>query len=1267
MLDVAIQIAWGLHHAHEQGLVHRDVKPANVLLTADGVAKVTDFGLARARTAPLALREGAAAGQTMTVEGGGGGTPAYASPEQARGEPMSRRSDLWSFALSVLETFLGERRWELGLAAPDVLRSFRAEGLRAEGRPPMPPDVADLLDRCFAEAPASRPHDMREAAAVLRRAWEAAAGGPYPRQEPKGGTGSADALNNRAVSLVDLGRAAEAAALWRRALSAEPHHLEATYNSALAAWAEGSLADPEVVRRLDEACASHASSPRAPQLLARLHVTLGPGSEATVRPASPPLRTLRGLPGPVSALALSPDGRTVIAASGAEVRVWDAGTGRLLRTLAPEGGPVRALALLPGGRFLLVGAEAAALWVWDLTSGRAVRSFERQVGFATSLALAPGAPIVVAGGSDRTVRLFDVASGRCLREIAAHEDAVSAVAAGPGRIASVSRDGTARLWAREDGRLLARITQPSRPLAVVLDEAQSRLVVAGEDGVVRDWGIRSHELARSFASHAQAVHALALSPDGSLLLSASLDRTVRVFDADGQRLLARAHLDAAVQALAVGPDGSVWAAHGSAVSRVQPLPLALPAPALCRPSTASDEEERAGLFETRIAGARQSFNEGNLRTAFHLARTARAVPGRERAPDALALWDQLAARLPRRGLASAWEDATVASAPEQLLGVALDPEGRRALTAGLDGSVRLYDVAARRLVTTLGAHAGAATAATFAGSGAALSGGRDRLLRLWALDGGPARELEGHGETVTSVDATPDGACAASGSVDGTVRLWDLRVPGPLQVLAGHRATVSSVRLSPDGLLVASGGWDGTARLWDAEAGIALAVLEGHGANVTAVALHPAGRQVATGAEDGTIRVFDPRTRRLLRTLAGHGASVTSVAFTPDGRFLLSSSRDTTLRAWDLRRGEEIRSLAHPAPVLAAALARIAGLVVTGGADGSLRAFRLDWDLDPEGALDASEAAHLSPEVVLARTLASAPRAAALRDDLRRRAPAPVRAIPKAVGGAARSIPWRRIALGLFLLGVVGGSLFLSRTPAPRLRLSPYLARTIPTELDLIDVGGRAAAACGEYGSHLERVVSGNPESTDVACVAAAPHAGVVADVLDGAPLADPDPMAGRRLRRNAASALSTARGDALAALCARLGDARSEARTVASMALAVNPDEGASACVRDALLGTGAAARTAAAFSLRQRLARGLTPLAHGWATVEALLRSFDPAARRDGLALATLYTQSFAHPAAKALLEDPDPDVRAAARAAVATVESMRRTDLLHGDVEP
>ena len=283
MLDLAVQAAWGLHYAHEQGLVHRDIKPANVLITSDGTAKVTDFGLARGRKREARgprLDPGARGGHTMTVEGGGGGTPAYLSPEQAAGTPLTRRSDLWSFALSVLEIFAGGRTWEHGLAAPEVLAEYRRGTLAPEGLPSMPESVAELLAQCFREQPEERPRSVAEAAGTLREAWEATTGRPYPRREPKGGRGSADGMNNRAVSLVDLGRVVEAGTLWRRALETEPQHVEATYNAGLAGWAAGRLGDDALARHMEEVATSHAGRPRAHQLRGRVLMQVGHVADA---------------------------------------------------------------------------------------------------------------------------------------------------------------------------------------------------------------------------------------------------------------------------------------------------------------------------------------------------------------------------------------------------------------------------------------------------------------------------------------------------------------------------------------------------------------------------------------------------------------------------------------------------------------------------------------------------------------------------------------------------------------------------------------------------------------------------------------------------------------------------------------------------------------------------------------------------------------------------------------------------------------------------
>ena len=227
ILDIAIQFARGLHYAHEQGLIHQDIKPDNLLLTKAWDAKVADFGIAKAR-ATLTVLDADIPTDATIFSASGGYTPAYCSMEQMRGEPLTRRTDIYSWAVSVMEMYLGERPWQNGVIAGAACEEYFPDAKVA-----IPPKMQVLLKKCLNAKEAERPHDFAEVEKGLLETYREETKEEYPRPVSKAAADTADSLNNRALSFLDLGKPDEAERCWERAFALHGKNRKALYNHTL--------------------------------------------------------------------------------------------------------------------------------------------------------------------------------------------------------------------------------------------------------------------------------------------------------------------------------------------------------------------------------------------------------------------------------------------------------------------------------------------------------------------------------------------------------------------------------------------------------------------------------------------------------------------------------------------------------------------------------------------------------------------------------------------------------------------------------------------------------------------------------------------------------------------------------------------------------------------------------------------------------------------------------------------------------------------------
>jgi WD40 repeat protein len=905
VLDVAIQFAWGLEHAHSRGMVHQDVKPDNVLLDTPGGdinAKVTDFGLARARagTRLTPFGFGTRAGEAASILVSRAGlTPAYASPEQTVGAALSQRTDVYSYAVSVLEMFTGERLWRNGREAGQALNAFLAGGAAKPGTPVMPAALGALLGRCLRRDPAQRPGSMADIAAEISDIYQSATRSAYPRAMPRAADLRADELNNRALSLLDLGRTAEAEATFAAAQEADQRHLATTYNFGLLRWRRGDITGEDLLAQIDAVHEPTGDSVLVQCLRAYVHLERG-DTERTQE-------ILNGFgQDELDQPEVQAAQRALAAGSSGDLSIdytipipphdEDQPAGRM---------PVR---FSRDGAYMVTGEKQGVIRLWDVQTGEALRTCTADTGSNSDSAQVEHVDVsadgkVGIGNVGSRVQVWDFTTGKLAHEFFVERLDIQDEGRDQGLMdVRLSPDGRWAFAARH-GKLLTRVHEPlgaeivgwdlqtgkrspwqridgygnNVSFEVSADSSHLIVVTLAESGPHR---VSRFQLVYATQREHRVIvemdagpSAMAITADGRLAVTASeYERRIRVWDLRSGRCVQAIPTTGRIGSLAVSEDGRWAVSSGQEPERLWDL-------AAGKCLRTFDQQYRFATALWLSPDARTGRSAGGLRSS--AMSWSFRIPSGYHAPPQLSR--------PRHVL----ELSRLSGETQVLIG-----DAERAIAE------RRYPFA----------HLALTRARAIPGHE------RDpKILRTWrelgrylprtGLRGAWTTALlgaEGSTGSLSSADIAADGSVAVTGHLNA-VCLWDPKSGDLLRKYS--TLVVEAVGLSANGQKVVSVGGtssNSSVDVWSAQTGEKLFSQRIEGSKNPKVAvLSPDGKRLLWGNSDG-LQLWEVDTGRHLRTLPGHPRPVhprTKAWIGADNRTALSATKDS-VRLWDLDNGE---------------------------------------------------------------------------------------------------------------------------------------------------------------------------------------------------------------------------------------------------------------------------------------------------------------------------------------------------------------------------
>jgi WD40 repeat protein/serine/threonine protein kinase len=975
-LDLFRRVCEAVQHAHQKGIIHRDLKPSNILVQVfddKPVPIIIDFGIAKAISQSLTEKT------LFTEQGKFIGTPEYMSPEQAEmtNQDIDTRSDIYSLGVLLYELLTGALPFDsdtLRAAAFDeVIRIIRDED------PPQPSTRLLSLGGKATTVATNRRTDVKALSKRLHKELEWI---PLKamRKEPDRRYKTASELADDAMNylngdplvagpesrtyrlkktikrhrvvvsavvavLIVLAIGIAVSALFAvRALKAERTERYMRITAEDARKKEAS-ARAEAERAIDEKDSALKEKEAA---LAKVKEERDKAKRAEISAEEAGTRE-------IMARRVS-EKRLYMARIGLAQQAWENGNIaemlNLLDSLHPEKDQqdIRDF-----------------VWYYLLRLSTANHTTLHNDSPVWSVSFSPSGETIATNGANGVIRLWDFESGHEKTTLRGHNGDVLSLAFSPDgkTLASGSNDKTVRLWDITVGKELIRLPVTAGVSNVTFSQ-DGRMLAAGlTNGSAILWDVESSPqvlgMIRMGEFPKRSV-VVAFSPDGKTLAigGGEYDQRsdVRLWDIETRQVCKtlQGHMDS-IRSIAFSPNGQMLAtaSHDRTVrlwdsvsgrqlhigdNHTAPLWYVAFSPDGESLATASSDHT-VRLWDAKSLQELQVF-KGHTSLVISLSFSPDGKTLASSSSDAtVILWN---IDTPREAGDRLNHESAVYS-------IAFSPNDDVLLAGCENGNVVLWNPATERQIGLLIGHAGPIWSVAISTDGRIATGSADGTVKLWDKNGDLLFNLANHATEVYSVAFSPDGETLAAICRDMSLTLWNLVdktdrvITNIVNSIRSYSANpASSIAFSPDGRILATGHWsnpDSIVHLWDVTTGRDQPVSYGHYFQTWSVAFSPDGSMLASTNEYRTLNLWDLNKRKNSTTLEGHTGPVLTAIFSPDSKLVASGSEDKTVRLWDVGLGEqEIVLVGHEAPVTSVAFSSKGHILASASTDNSVILWR---------------------------------------------------------------------------------------------------------------------------------------------------------------------------------------------------------------------------------------------------------------------------------------------------------------------------------------